>query len=310
MTRIFTIGESLLDIIFRDIEPVSAKAGGSMLNSAVTLGRLGGDVHFISDYGMDHVGKIIDDFLHENNVNTKYVERFEALNTPLALAFLDKNNDASYSFYKQLPEKRLSSINIDFNHGDILLFGSFFAITDSVREALLRILTEATKAGAVIIYDPNIRSPHKDEMDRIRPLIIENMNFADIIRGSDQDFETIFGANSANSAYDIVKETGCGNLFYTSNKNGVDILTTDHNMHLTVPNLKTVSTIGAGDNFNAGLVWTIYQNEFSKKDLEHLPQKLWEKMGNTGIAFASDVCMSYDNYISNEFAASIVNINL
>ena len=307
MARIFTLGESLLDIIFRDIEPVSAKAGGSMLNSSVSLGRLGSKVNFVSDYGIDHVGNLIDDFLHENNVNTNYVERFEVLNTPIALAFLDKNNDASYSFYKQLPEKRLSSVDIDFMHGDILLFGSFFAIADSVRESLLRIITAATKAGVVIVYDPNIRSPHKHEMDRIRPLIIENMNFADIIRGSDQDFEIIFGANSANAAYDIVKETGCRNLIYTSNKNGVDILTTDHNMHLTVPQLKTVSTIGAGDNFNAGLVWTIYQNKFSKTDLEHLPQKLWEKMGNTGIAFASDVCMSYDNYISKEFAASLVS---
>ena len=59
MRNIFAIGESLLDIIFSDGLPNSAKAGGSMLNSVVSLGRIGLPVHFITEYGLDSPGKLI-----------------------------------------------------------------------------------------------------------------------------------------------------------------------------------------------------------------------------------------------------------
>jgi fructokinase len=221
MARIFALGESLMDIIFRNNQPVSAKAGGSMLNSSVSLGRLGSDIYFVSDYGKDKVGDMIEQFLNENQVNTSYIERFTGINTALALAFLDRSSDASYLFYKNLPVERLESVDIKFNNHDIILFGSFFAIAESVRKSLMRIISSASEAGATVIYDPNIRSPHLHEIDRIRPLVIENMQFADLVRGSDEDFNLIFGAHSAGAAYDFVQKTGCANLIYTSNKNGV-----------------------------------------------------------------------------------------
>jgi len=57
--KVYTIGETVLDIIFKNNQPVSAKAGGSVLNSSVSLGRLGVDVYFISDYGSDEVGAML-----------------------------------------------------------------------------------------------------------------------------------------------------------------------------------------------------------------------------------------------------------
>ena len=79
MPRIYAVGETLLDVIFRHNQPVSATPGGSMLNTAVSLGRLGTEVSFVSDYGQDHVGKIIDDFLNGNRVDTTFVQRYEGI---------------------------------------------------------------------------------------------------------------------------------------------------------------------------------------------------------------------------------------
>ena len=46
MRRIFAIGETVFDIIFKDGKPITSTPGGSLLNTAVTLGRLGLDVYF------------------------------------------------------------------------------------------------------------------------------------------------------------------------------------------------------------------------------------------------------------------------
>ncbi len=75
--RIFTIGETVYDIIFKDGNPIAARAGGSTLNSSVSMGRLGLPVHFISEFGMDQVGKFIVEFLKDNKVNTDHLQLFE-----------------------------------------------------------------------------------------------------------------------------------------------------------------------------------------------------------------------------------------
>ena len=40
MRKIYGIGETVLDIIFKDGQPQAAKAGGSVLNSMVSMGRM------------------------------------------------------------------------------------------------------------------------------------------------------------------------------------------------------------------------------------------------------------------------------
>jgi fructokinase len=305
--KVFTIGETVLDIIFKDNQPVSAKAGGSVLNSSVSLGRLGVDVYFISDYGSDQVGNLIDDFLRENHVNTSKVVRFKEHKSALALAFLNENNDASYTFYKDFPEKRLPGLSVNFSKEDYLLFGSFFAITDSVRDSLLKILNDAREAGSTIIYDPNFRRPHLHELETVKPWILQNIGFADLVKGSDEDFELIFGATGPEEAYESVWNAGCSNLIYTSGPKEVVIRTLSVNMKLPVPSIKTVSTIGAGDNFNAGLVWSLYKENIHKEHINDLAEETWKKIAGNGILFASEVCRNYDNYISEEFAFGLLN---
>jgi fructokinase len=94
MRKIYGIGETVFDIIFKDGSPQAGKAGGSMLNSVVSMGRAGLPVSFISEFAVDKVGDLIAKFLVENGVDTSFVNRYSDGNTTLALAFLDENNDA------------------------------------------------------------------------------------------------------------------------------------------------------------------------------------------------------------------------
>ena len=69
--------------------------------------------------------------------------------------------------------------------------------------------------------------------------------------------------------------------------------------------LQTVSTIGAGDNFNAGLVFGLLKNRIRKADLDELTEADWDKIIASGMSFSREVCASFDNYISKEFAAKL-----
>lgn len=294
----------MLDIIFKNNQPQAAKAGGAMLNSCVSLGRIGLPVSFISEYAGDNVGKIIDSFLSDNGVGTSYIDHYKEGKTKLALAFLNERNDASYTFYQDYPEKRLS---IDFPmimKDDIILCGSIYSITGEIRKKFTDLITRANEKGAIVIYDPNFRPTHSADLETLKPMIVENMKAAKLIRGSDEDFKNIFGANTPDEAWDVVKKY-CSCMVYTANSEGVYVRTVSFSGKFAVKAIKPISTIGAGDNFNAGMIAAIYLNKISADQLDKMGQKEWSKVVSTGVDFATNVCLSYENYISTEFAEEL-----
>jgi fructokinase len=301
MRKIYGIGETVYDIIFKNGAPQAARPGGSVLNCLVSLGRTGIPVSFIGEYGTDDVGTLIDRFLAENGVNNSFVYRYDDVNTSLAIAILDEKSDAHYTFYKEKPQKRLDIEFPEVKRDDIVLFGSFFAVTLDLRDKLTDFINGARECGAMVIYDPNFRKSHAAEIDSLRPLIIENMRMASLVRGSDEDFRNIFGAGDAGEAWSFVRDH-CSCLVYTASSQGVFARSAEFSGNYPVRKIIPVSTVGAGDNFNAGMIAAIYNNGISRNDLLKMGEKQWEKIVSAGIDFATEVCLSYENYISKEFA--------
>ena len=299
-TRIFAIGETVFDIIFKDGKPVASTPGGSMLNTAVSLGRLGLDVYFISEYGKDVVGNLVDDFLRSNGVNTGYACRYDGFPSSLALAFLNNSNNAEYSFYKRYPANRLDAAFPELTANDIVIYGSFYGIEPDIYSRLKPFLEQAHTKNALVIYDPNFRKAHLSGMDTYRPIMMENFAHADIIKGSDEDFAHIFGARSADETWQIIRNM-CNMLVYTANKDDVKLYIPDVMDSYPVPPIMPVSTIGAGDTFNAGLIYGLATHHIGRDELNHLTRKQRADIIGYAIRFAGHVCMSYANYVSPEF---------
>lgn len=306
MRKIYGIGETVLDIIFKDGQPRAAKAGGSVLNSVVSMGRMELPVSFISEYGLDDVGNLIDKFLKDNGVDSSLVHRFKDGSTALALAFLNEKNDANYTFYKDFPKNRLDIEFPEIKTDDIVQCGSFYAIWPEIREKFKKFIQNAKDNGALILYDPNFRKSHLSELGTLKPLIIENMKMAGLLRGSDEDFKNIFGTGSPDEAWEAVRGY-CKCLVYTANIEGVYVRTSSFSGKFPVQKINPVSTIGAGDNFNAGMITSIYQNGITTDQLDTLTETEWSKIISLAVEFASHVCMSYENYISEEFAKELKN---
>ena len=308
MKKIYTVGESLLDIIFKGREPQTAKPGGSAFNASITLGRLGAPVNFISEMGDDRVGDLIAEFMKENGVSASFISRYTPGQTAIALAFLDENNDAEYEFYKDYPAQRLAVDFPDFQKDDILLFGSFYALNPGIRPRVKELLEKADKAGAIIVYDPNFRSSHLPERDQLVPVIRENMGYATLVRASDEDLVNIFDTKGPEEAWEKIRDLTDA-LVYTANSRGVDLKTAELDMHMEVEKIEPVSTIGAGDTFNAGLIYGLWKNGIKREQIKSLDKNQWEGLISTAILFSRAVCMSYDNYLPEGYAEHLKQHN-
>ena len=305
MRKVYGFGETVLDIIFKEGQPVASKPGGSVLNAFVSLGRLGWNPRFISEYASDDAGDLIDSFLVENGVDTGFVRRYSDGKSAIALAFLDRDNNAAYSFYKDFPEQRLQELPADLGPDDIILFGSIYASSREVRDSVLRFLETGRRSGCLIIYDPNFRQAHLPDLEELKPRIIENIEYADIIRGSNEDFRLIFGMDDPVM---LVQELGIGSkiLIYTRNEEEAEVIHKSGRVQVQAEKIDPVSTIGAGDNFNAGLVHYLLREGVKRQDLGEIGSQEIRQMLETGIKFASHVCLHYDNYISAEFAGELI----
>ena len=292
-------------MLFKDNQPKAAVPGGSVFNGIISLGRAGANVTFISEVGGDKVGNIILDFMKENGVGTDNVMVYPDRKSPVSLAFLNEKNDAEYIFYKDYPNLRLDVEMPEVTGDDIIMFGSYYAITPQLRDKVKELLDRARKAGAIIYYDVNFRKSHAHEAIKLMPIILENFEYADIVRGSNEDFGFMFGMTDPDKVYQHKVSFYCPRFICTNGGEGLCLRTAALKKDYPVAPLQTVSTIGAGDNFNAGLVFGLLKNRIRRADLDELTEADWDKIIASGMSFSKEVCTSLDNYISKEFAASL-----
>ena len=304
MRKVFGIGETILDIIFRNDQPQKAVPGGSVFNGLISLGRLNVPVSFISELGNDRVGDMIRDFMEDNHITTEFVDRFPDGKSPISLAFLDDDKNANYIFYKDYPKQRLDVLFPKLEEDDIVMIGSYYALNPVLREKILELLDQAREKKAIIYYDPNFRSSHKNEAMKLAPTIIENLEYADIVRGSLEDFFYMYGMQDADKIYKDKIKFYCPRFICTAGGEKVSLRTNLVNKDYPIEPLEAVSTIGAGDNFNAGLIYGLLKYDVRYRDLNNLNEATWDNVIQCGKDFAAEVCRSFSNSVSVEFAES------
>lgn len=309
MRKVIGIGETMLDIIFKNGKPIEAVPGGSTFNGIVSLGRAGVKTVFVSETGNDRVGEYVRDFLRDNNVDTSAINVFQETKSPVSLAFLDKDNNADYIFYRDQKHDHMDFAYPDIQKDDIVVFGSFYAVNPALRPQVSGLLEYARQRGAIIYYDVNFRKAHQADVMKVTPNLIDNLEYADIVRGSKEDFEVLYKKDSAERVYRAETSFYCKRFIYTDGPNPVSVFSNNgFHKEYAMPKTETVSTIGAGDNFNAGFIYGMIKYGVTRDDVEQgLSEEIWDKLIATATAFSADCCKDIFNYISKEFGLQLQN---
>ena len=302
MRKVTGIGETILDIIFRNNQPERAVPGGSTFNCIISLRRCNVPAVFISELGNDKVGRFMLDFMKENNLSSDYIDIYEDESSPVSLAFLDENQQAEYQFFRAFPEKRLQIAFPEINKDDILIIGSYFALNPELREKVFALIKYAKQQKAIIYYDINFRKAHAWERERLLPYFFENLSYSSLVRCSDEDLECLFPGETIENIHKKYIAPRCENLIITYGKEATKLKKHNFEKDYPVDAVMPVSTIGAGDNFNAGIIYGLMKNNILLDDLSNLSEKQCDDFIAYGHAFAKEACLSPENFVSREFA--------
>lgn len=302
MKKLIAIGQSVLDIIHVDYKPAISFTGGRIANMAVSLGRLGVGVEFVSECGKDCVGDMIVGYLKENGVGVASVDRFTDGLSQVSLVFRDNSGGERYSEYVKYPATRFNVLWPKIEENDIVVFGSFFSIDDGPRQHLLELLAYAQERKAIIVYLPGFQPELCSRITRVMPAIFENLEFADIVIARESDMVQIFGKSDSKRCYDDHILFYCPNFLFVDNGFNIRM----HAPHAEITRMHTgilpTNKLGWNASLCAGFMHGLLKGDVTRNGLVEMAEKDWAAIVDRAAAFAANSAATGENAISRQFA--------
>jgi fructokinase len=263
---IVVCGEALIDLISHD-GVLKAIPGGGPFNTAVSLGRLGVPVGFLSPLSTDHYGRLLERTLDESGVDLSYVLHSDAP-TPLALAHVGRDGDPEYTFYltgtayAELPPSSIPELDARVV---ALHLGTLALATDPPRSAY-EDLIEREAGRRVIALDPNVRPTICGDLDLYRVRFERWLGFAHVVKLSAADASWLYDGLPPAAVCERLVELGARLVVLTLGADGAIAQTASSSTSARPPRVKVVDTVGAGDAFGAGLLQRLWRKDRLDRD--------------------------------------------
>lgn len=249
---ILCCGEALIDLIPGDDGP-KPLVGGSVLNTAVALGRLGAPTGLLTGISSDEHGQLIDQHLTQSNVDTSLAIRSDRPTTLAVVSFVD--GQPQYDFRDEGSAMRM------ITSGDVpdipdtvsaMVFGCISLIGTPVSDALADTCVNRRK-DIVALLDTNIRPTFVDDEDAYRARLKRMLATVEIVKASDEDLEWLL-PDTQTPVADLLT-MGPKFVLFTKGGDGAEVHTaTGEVIAAPAQKVEVVDTVGAGDTFNAGFL--------------------------------------------------------
>ena len=291
---LLSCGDALVDFLpVKSIDGRDAAvpvAGGSCLNIAVGMARLGAPAGFVGGISIDLFGRIIADHATTSQVDLRYATRSEHQTT---LAFVrHAGGEPQYAFYDEATASRCWTYRpgtIPFDEIEAIHVGSTTLTHEEGAAQALAMIQDA-KGPTTVSFDPNCRpnlirrkASYVDQMDAFAAA-------ADIVRMSDVDFEFLYGGGDHGGRAKSLMAAGASLVVVTHGIKGAQAWHREAGLvEVEAPATDVVDTIGAGDSFQAALLFALRTIERIKRGA--LAQMNSRELGRV-LRFAS-VCAAF-----------------
>ncbi|MCU1477093.1 MAG: ribokinase [Subtercola sp.] len=247
VTPVIVIGEALIDIVV-DREGSTEHPGGSPMNVAIGLGRLGNDVHFVTRIGNDARGAELKHHADQSGV-TFFPGSIVDEATSTATARLDEAGAARYEFdicWSLDFVDRLPPIAL-VHTGSIAAFVSPGA-TD------VRRLLADTSESTIVTFDPNIRPSLLRSPVEERRTAEDLMSLSNVVKLSDEDAQWLYPGCALSDVLDHIRSLGPALAIITKGESGAILASGRAIVDLPGRSVRVADTIGAGDSFMSAVI--------------------------------------------------------
>ena len=248
MNTVLCVGEALIDVVHAVDGQVSEHVGGSPLNVAGGLARLGHPTTLACWIAADDHGDLIREWLADHVVALAPGSE-GAQRTATAKAVVDAAGQATYTF----------DLEWDLPHVDVagaahVHTGSLGAVLAPGADKVFDVLRRAAQAGATISYDPNIRPALMGSPEVVRAQVERIIAMSDLVKASDEDVAWLYPDEPLGQVLLRWSAMGAGLVVMTRGVEGAVFVHGDDIVPVAPRVVEVGDTVGAGDSFMAGLV--------------------------------------------------------
>jgi fructokinase len=277
MSRGLVIGEALIDIVQDGHQVIGEHVGGSPLNVAVGLARLGRDVDFLTHIGDDAYGHRIAEYVEKSGAQL-VPGSDTADRTTTARATVARDGSATYQFDLDWQLSGTPPVPPPlFVHT-----GSIAAVHDPGALAVSA-LVDAYRVSATVSFDPNVRPSLIADRELARTRIEHLVERSDIVKVSDEDLRWLDPNRKPEDIAQTWQAMGPAIVAVTMADKGAEAICAAGVVRVPARSAQVVDTVGAGDSFMVGLIDSLWAQgllgagrraELAALDLEALTEAL------------------------------------
>jgi fructokinase len=264
--------------------------GGSCLNIAVGLGRLGVPTAFLARLSSDAFGQMLRNHLVASDVQPGYFVDTDDLTT-LATVHL-REGQATYSFHAVGAADRglLPEHLMPLPAGSALHLGSIALMLEPVASTLERLLRQEAGHRAVSL-DPNVRPSLIQNREAYLHRFEGWVQLVDIVKLSAEDLSWLYPDRSQDEVVAEWHTAGIPLVIVTHGEDGASASTPWAAARVPAPSVAVVDTVGAGDAFMSGALAHLYQRGLLTPDaLRSLDAAGLTELLETACLVAADTC--------------------
>ncbi len=280
---IICAGESLIDMVcLLEGSECTPHVGGSILNTSISLGRLGAECAYFGAVSNDNYGELIAQYLKSSSVQEAFIIK---TNRPTTLAYADViKGVAKYTFVdensagRMLTKDSVKPFLDQLRCASALMVGGI-SLQAEPCGASWQWLIEKVSGHCPIYFDANIRpnfiAVKKDYINRFKQLTAK----VDIIKISEEDYHYLYGTQEFKQTSKTWLESGVKLVILTLGGRGSKAIFNDgKEVYVKSHPVEVIDTIAAGDSFNAGFLFSLEQQGLlSRTKLDSMDESILKK---------------------------------
>lgn len=256
MSKIWVLGDAVVDLIPDGENHYLRCAGGAPANVAVGVSRLGVEAGFIGRVGNDPLGKFMQQTLQAEKVSTEQMILDPQQRTSTVIVGLDQG-ERSFTFMVNPSADQFLEVNDlpNFQQGEWLHCCSIALINDPSRSTTIEAIRRVKQAGGFVSFDPNLRESLWSSLDEMKKVVNSVVAMADVLKFSEEELTLLTNTTSLEEATKAVTSLYPEKLIIiTLGKDGAIYHLNGKSQVVAGKALKPVDTTGAGDAFVSGLL--------------------------------------------------------
>lgn len=271
MYDITIIGAAILDVLACPVEKksllgrscpaecITMSVGGDAANEAVTLSRLGKQVHLVTKLGTDLTGAMLDHYLTGLGISLEDSVKEETLDTGINIVLVDEAAERSFITNKNGSLRKLGLQDISLpalRKSPLICFASIFVSPLFDPSSMAELFRSAKEQGCVLCADMT-RCKNGETLSDIQ----DALQYLDYLFPNYEEAKAVSGKDDLDEIADAFLDCGVSCIVIKTGAKGCFIKTADERLSIPAyPHTHCIDTTGAGDNFAAGFLYALSEH--------------------------------------------------